>query len=315
MKLAGLILCLLLAGAALTHWRAARAEAAAEAASPPSGRIVEVDGHKVHAWVQGSGPDLVLIHGSSGHLGDFTHAFARHLAKSYRVIAFDRPGLGYTPALSTQGDSLKGQADLLQKAARDLGAERPIVLGQSLGGAVALAWAVHHPDAIAALVTVSGVANPWSTGLGRYYTVLSSWPGRHIVIPLMTAFLPQRTVDSALEQVFAPNPVPDGFARHFNPRLTLRRTALRQNALQRRALLGWVQAQAPAYGQITAPTEILHGTDDKTVSLDIHARPLARTIPGAHLTEIAGAGHMPHHTHPGPIYAAIDRAAERAGLR
>ena len=78
------------------------------------------------------------------------------------------------------------------------------MLGHSLGGAVALAWAVHHPDRIAALVTVSGVSHPWPGGLGAYYTVLSSWPGRHIVIPLMTAFVSDARIAAEIDAVFAP---------------------------------------------------------------------------------------------------------------
>ena len=131
-----------------------------------------MDGQRVHALVQGEGPDLVLIHGSSGNLRDFTYDMVGPLSERYRVIAFDRPGLGYSDPISPEGASLSEQAAVLVAAARQLGAERPIVLGQSLGGAVALAWAVEHPDSLSALVTVSGVAYPWDTGLGLYYTCL-----------------------------------------------------------------------------------------------------------------------------------------------
>ena len=55
--------------------RAARMEAAAEAAFPPEGQFVEVDGRRVHVVVAGQGPDLVLIHGASGNIRDFSMSF------------------------------------------------------------------------------------------------------------------------------------------------------------------------------------------------------------------------------------------------
>ncbi|WP_419739722.1 hypothetical protein [Ruegeria sp.] len=79
--------------AAFTLWRAAQSEARAAQAFPPEGQILDVDGIAVHAVVMGDGPDVVLIHGSSGNTRDMTFALAPILAKNYRVIVFDRPGL------------------------------------------------------------------------------------------------------------------------------------------------------------------------------------------------------------------------------
>ena len=308
---------LALAGVAagFTHWRAGVQEARAEAAYPPLGQLLDVGGVQVHAHVEGTGPDLVLIHGSSGNLRDFTFRLLPLLSGRYRVILMDRPGLGYSDPISAGGASLRQQAEVLSAAARQLGAERPIVMGQSLGGAVALAWAVQHPDRIAALVTVSGVSHPWTTGLGAYYSTLSSWPGRHILIPALTAYLPDRVIDDQIAAIFAPDPVPDGYAAHFGPRLTLRRASMRANALQRRHLLDWITELAPHYPGLDLPTEILHATGDRTVGCAIHSEPLSRAIPGARLTTLDSASHMPHHTHPEAVAAAIDRAATRAGLR
>ena len=56
----------LVAFVATTLWKARANEARAEAAYPPEGQIISVDGVDVHAVVRGAGPDLVLIHGSSG---------------------------------------------------------------------------------------------------------------------------------------------------------------------------------------------------------------------------------------------------------
>ena len=147
--------------AALWGWTQHRArshEARAEAAFPPEGQIITVQGHPVHAVVMGEGPDLVLIHGASGNTRDLTFDLAPRLAQDYRVIVLDRPGLGYTPRINRTGATITQQAALLQEAAAQLGADKPIVLGHSYGGAVALAWAVTQPNHIAALVNIAVVA-------------------------------------------------------------------------------------------------------------------------------------------------------------
>lgn len=300
---------------AVTLWRAARAEARAEANHPPMGQMIPVKGGRIHAEVIGSGPDVVLIHGSSGSTRDMGFALAPLLADRYRVILFDRPGLGYSDALNPAGASIAEQADALVEAAEALGAARPIVVGQSYGGAVALAWAVHHPDRLAALVPVAAASHPWEVPLDLFYRVTSSRLGGLLAVPLLTAWVPPALVDRALEEVFAPQPVPPGYAAHFGPGLTLRRGALRANAAQRASLLAEIVALAPLYDRIAVPTEIVHGTADVTVDPGLHSDNLARRIPGASLTRLDGIGHMPQHVAAPQVAAAIDRAAARAGLR
>ena len=316
MKLTLGLLVLLSAVFAVFVWVKARAhEARAEAAFPPEGQIIEIEGHKVHAVVMGDGPDLVLIHGSSGNTRDMTHSLAPRLAERFRVIVFDRPGLGYTERINRTGASITQQAELLSAASSKLGAEKPIVLGHSYGGSVALAWAVHHPDQLSAVVALSAASHPWKTGLSTYYKILSHPALGPLVIPLITAFVPDERVSLEFAAVFAPDAMPKGYIDHFGPGLTLRRNSLRANALQRANLLMEIEALFPKYAEIDVPLEILHGTADTTVGMKIHSEPLSRAVPGAALTALVGVGHMPQHTEPDAVVAAIERAAARAGLR
>jgi pimeloyl-ACP methyl ester carboxylesterase len=116
-------------------------------------------------------------------------------------------------------------------------------------------------------------------------------------------------------EIFAPQSAPEGYLAHVGAALTLRRASLRANALQRANLLAEIEALHRRYDEIAVPVEIVHGAADTTVGLSIHSEPLARQVAGARLDVIEGAGHMPHHTHPEAVIAAIRRAAERAGLR
>lgn len=314
MKILLALLLALVAFAALTMWKAARHERLAEIEWPPEGAFLVIDGHRVHYVIEGSGPDLVLIHGASGNTRDYTFDMVDRLKDRYRVIVFDRPGLGYTDRIDPEGASVAQQADLLASAAVELGAERPILFGHSYGGAVALAWAVNRPENLSALVVSAAASNTWSTGLGLYYSVLSHPIGQRIVIPLLTAWVPERVVNQQVDAVFAPQSAPEGYAEHIGPGLTLRRVSMRANALQRANLLDEIAAQVPRYGEIAVPTEILHGDADDTVFLVIHSEPLSRQIPDARLTVLDGIGHMPHHVAPEATDAAIDRAAARSGL-
>ena len=288
--------------------------------SPPEGQFIEVGGIRVHAVVRGptDAPPLVLIHGASGNTRDWTLDIVPRLAETYRVIVLDRPGLGYTQRVLgsgvSGGETITEQARLLKDAAAALGAPKPVVLGHSYGGAVALAWAVHHPDNLSALVTVAAASHPWDTGLSTYYKILSHPVAGPLVIPFLTAFVPDTRVEREVASVFEPDPVPEGYLAHFGAGLTLRRASLRANALQRAGLLDEIIALTPHYSNITLPVEVLHGTADTLVWSSIHSEPLARAIPGATLTLLPGIGHMPHHAVPDEITEAIDRAAARAGL-
>lgn len=305
----------LLALVGSTEVLAARRDARAARFTPPRGRDVEVEGGRVNVEVHGeSGPDLVLIHGSSGNTRDFTFRLAGELAARYRVFVVDRPGLGWSDP-HPEGDTLTAQARVIQAAVAALGAERPIVLGQSYGGAVALAWAAKMPQTLSAVVSVSGVAYPWDTGLGLYYSVLSHPLGRAFVIPLLSAFVPRPLFRAEIDKVFAPQPAPAGFASYFGPDLTLRRGQMRVNTSQRRALLGEIQRLSPLWAGIAAPIEVVHGDADPIVWASVHAERLAAENSGAHLTILPGIGHMPHHVARPAVIEAIDRAALRADVK
>ncbi|MEM9350783.1 MAG: alpha/beta hydrolase [Pseudomonadota bacterium] len=300
---------------------AAANEARAEAAHPPEGQFVEVDGVRIHAVVMGSGPDLVLLHGAGGSTRDYTFAFAERLSTRYRVIAMDRPGLGYSGRLrdysvwSREAETPREQARLLQAAAAQLGAEKPIVLGHSFGAIVALAWALERPENISGVISVGGVANPWEGGVGGFYDLTASPLGGALFVPLATAFVWDGYLQQSVTNVFRPQSEPEGYGAHFGPRMSARRETLRANGRQVHGLKPYVIEMVQDYPGITVPVEIVHGDADTTVPLQVHSIPLSEQVPGANLTVLPGVGHMPQHADPDAVEAAIDRAATRAGLR
>lgn len=306
----------LLAGcAALVDGRAERREASAEARWPPVGELVTLDdGTVVHVLVEGDGPDVVLLHGASGNLRDFTMSLTPLLTEDFRVIAFDRPGFGHTADIGPRDASPLAQADVMIAAADKLGVRDPVVLGHSYGGAVAMGWALRAPDPPAALTIVSGTTHPWPGGLGVWYDITTGRLGTHLLTPLAAAFAPHGPPDSFVNNIFRPQSAPDGYLDHIGAGLTLRRATLRANARQIRALNDQLAHMAPHYGRLSMPLEIVHGLEDRIVPPDIHGVQLAADVADASLTLLDGVGHMPHHSNPEQIAAAVRRAATRAGL-
>ena len=296
-------------------YRATQREAASETAYPPSGQFVTVNGTKVHYETKGAGPDLILIHGALGNLRDMTFGLRDQLSDRYRVTVFDRPGFGYSDMLPNGDASLLGQALLLQGAAKDIGLTNPIVMGHSYGGAVAISWAL-HPDILppAALVLVSAPTLPWPGKLDPLYRVTGSQVGGALIVPLITAFVTDDYLTKSIVGIFKPNPVPAGYQAFIGSGLTLRRDSLRANGKQVNTLRDQLVVMEKSYHNLRLPIELVHGDADTSVPLSVHALPLSKMLPNAVLTIVPGAGHMPHHSNPDMIVAAIDRAAARAHL-
>lgn len=306
-------------------WVDARADlraARAEARNPPVGQFVRVGGVDIHAVVLGdAGPWVVLIHGASGNVLDWTFSFADRLSRRYRVVVFDRPGLGYSDrAYSGLGGLFDGRAEspadqaaLLSRAASELGVTEPILVGHSYGGSVAMAWALDHPAS--GVVLNAGVALPWPGGLDWTYDVVGNPVGGALLPPLASAFLTRSYLEANLQGVFAPDPVPPGYLEQAGVELATRTTTIRANGRQVARLRPFVVDQSARYDSLSLPIEAVHGERDTIVPADVHAIPLSERHENVELTLVEDMGHMPHHTHPDVVLTAIDRVATRAGLQ
>lgn len=285
-------------------WR----EAAIRRRFPPVGRIVSVEGRRVHALTLGSGPDLVMIHGSSGQLRDLLPLMTR-LAGRFRVTAFDRPGLGFSQSIGAEGVSPAGQARHLARAAGAIGIKAPLVLGQSYGGTVALAWGLEVTGAQAArgLVLVSAPSLPWPGQLDWWYRLTATRIGRALAVPLASALVTDGYIEKMMPGLFAPSAAPEGYASRIGATLALPSRALGVNADQVNGLLSHVRAMQGEYPRLALPVEMVHGAHDPIVPLEIHSVPLSRLLPRARLTVLEDAGHMPHHTHLDAVEEAVLR--------
>ncbi|KAF0282976.1 hypothetical protein BA898_05565 [Spiribacter roseus] len=279
----------------------------------PEGQFINLPQGRVHAIVKGEGPDLVMIHGASSNARDFSFDLIDRMADEFRVIAFDRPGFGYSDSLGEPLSPME-QAEILRRAAGQLGVDQPIVLGHSYGGAVALAWALRAGDDFAGLTLLAPASHPWPGGLGFWRELSASPLGQHIVLPTISHMAPRQLVNASVERVFQPNEVPDGYLDHLGLELTLRTRQMQINALQIDRLEGYLEAMVPEYPDLSIPIEVVHGRADRTVGLQYHAERLAAAVDSVNLTRVEGMGHMPHHADPERVADAIRRTAERSSL-
>ncbi|MEA2991032.1 MAG: hypothetical protein QOG83_3743 [Alphaproteobacteria bacterium] len=285
-----------------------------EAAHPPTGRFVEVQGVRLHVaelglarHARGADPAVVLIHGASGNLEDMRLALGEKLAASHRVILIDRPGHGWSARpQSDDYASPARQAELVAGALEQLGVRRAILIGHSWGGAFATAYALAFPERTAGLVLLAAPTHPWPGNPG-WYNKLASFPYigplfvRTCVYPLGLLL-----VGGASRSIFEPQAVPDDYVRRAAIRLVLRPKTFYFNARDLSLLQRFIVAQVPRYGDLRTPTVIITGDRDTMVSPQINARALAAALPCAKLVLLKDIGHMPHHAAPEAVAAAID---------
>jgi len=289
---------------------ASQFNAAVEAKYPPIGQFVDVGGTRIHYDKRGSGPAVVMIHGASGNLRDFTFSMSDALANAgFTAIAVDRPGFGYSEREGGASFTPLAQAAKLRAAVAALGIERPIVMGHSYGGAVAAAWAVDAPESIAGAVIVSGVTYPWPAGDNAFHAAAST----AVFGPPINALLRRRALEKsasgAVTWVFKPQTPPAGYAEYIGAELASRPTTFRENGRDITNVNVALEGISPRYAELRVPIELVHGTADEIVPIEAHARRFKAALPSANLTELQGFGHMVHHVAEDEVIGAVKRIA------
>ncbi|MFC3457834.1 alpha/beta fold hydrolase [Massilia haematophila] len=291
--------------------------AQAERENPPRGRFIEVDGVRLHYLERGEGPVVVLLHGNGIVANDFeTSGVLDALSERYRVIAFDRPGYGYSERPRTTLWTPDAQARLLHHALQELKVDSSIVVGHSWGTMVAMAMGLQVPDFVRGLVLLSGYYYPTL----RMDAPVAAQPAipilgdilRHTLTPLLA-----RLIWPLMEKrVFSPRKVSERF-RQLPVWMMLRPGQLRAAGADAALMAPAAMSLAKRYDQLRVPVQILSGTRDKIVTPAIHSERLHEALergdPGSELQLEPGVGHMVHYAHPELVARAVDAIAAQVG--
>jgi hypothetical protein len=123
-------------------------------------RSVAVNGFALNYVSAGTGRPVVLIHGNPGSHHDFTLSVVERLAQRYHVLAFDRPGHGHSERPISIETTVEVQAEVIRDALRKLAIDKPLLVGHSWGGSVALAAAVEYASELSGIVLLAPAAYP-----------------------------------------------------------------------------------------------------------------------------------------------------------
>jgi len=229
----------------------------------------------------GAGPPLLMIHGI-GSTGASWEATVPTLAEVVTPIAIDLRGHGDSgkPAHGYLYDDYIGDLDGVLHA---LGIERPLLMGHSLGGIVALWWAARHPDRATGIVVAD---SPLRSG-HEFAPAFDGWLAQNaMAVPDLAAWYLARHPDWTPERARTRAEAMTGTAR--NVFVELRADSLAHDGVDRLAELA----------HVTSPVLLVRG-DPEAGSL-VHpsdAEAFARRLPNARVARIPGAGHGLHRTH------------------
>ena len=276
---------------------------------PPEGRMVEAAGHRLHVVERGeSGPPVLLIHGLGGTTRHW-HAMIPDLARDHRVVAVDRPGSGYSSRARRAGGGPIEQAEAIAALIDALELDRPLVVGHSLGGAVALAAGLHHPEKVSGLALICPATQPVHEAPELFEPlVIHSDLARRLIAWTLAVPLSRRNGPEGLRVAFSPEPVPDDFRTAAGGLLSLRPEAFRNASLDLTVLPHDLQEMASRYRDLAVPAAILFAADDAVVDPVLHGERTAAEN-GIPLTVREG-GHMLPMTQ-GPIVCDWVRGLER----
>jgi pimeloyl-ACP methyl ester carboxylesterase len=285
---------------------------AAEKALPAYGKITKVPGGTIHWTEAGQGPTIVCIHGLASNHYDFTYGMMKDLARDHRVIALDRPGCGWSKRDGADRAPLTEQAAMIAAFLTAEGIERPVIVGHSLGGAIAVTLGLEHADQVSALALICPATQNIDKTPDMFKgLVIPSAFMRGLIAHTIAGPAGALTEHKILGQVFAPEKVPEDFMTRGGGALGRRPSAFIAASEDIMAAHAAAAVLAARHGELAVPTGVLFGADDHALAPDLHGRAFAAAVPGATYAKLAGRGHMIPLTAPAECAAFVREVAAR----
>jgi pimeloyl-ACP methyl ester carboxylesterase len=298
---------LALAGAAIINAVRARS---AELRHPPMGRFLTIDGVHLHYREAGptDAPAVLLLHGNGAMAEDFAiSGLLERLAHRHRVIAFDRPGFGFSDRPRSVVWTPSAQAELFARALVALRVRRATILGHSWGSMVALALGLEHPRQVSGLVLASGYYFPSVRPEVPFFAVpaipLVGDVIRYTVSPPIAHAIAPRL----FRRIFAPKPVPRRFTDGFPLDLAIRPSQLRASAAESALMVPAAATLQARYRDLEVPATIVTGAADEIIDPNRQSARLHSILPHSSFIELPGVGHMVHYSRQAELVGAVEQ--------
>jgi pimeloyl-ACP methyl ester carboxylesterase len=254
-------------------------------------------GFRLHVRDDGprDAPALMMLHGFGSSLHTF-EPWARALAGPYRVVRFDLPGSGLSEPDPTGLYTDARSMELLVALMDRLGIARASLIGNSIGGRLAWAFAAAHPDRADKLVLISpdGFASP-----GFAYGRAPEVPP---VLSIMRHVLPRFLLRMNLVAAYAnPDALSDETLDRYH---ALLRATGNRAALIERMRQTVLRDPVPLLRGIEAPVLLLWGQTDAMIPI-ANASDYLAALPHASLITLPGLGHVPQEEDPAMSLAPV----------
>jgi magnesium chelatase accessory protein len=268
--------------------------------------FVEAAGLRWHVQRSGSGPPLLLVHGTGASVHSW-RALAPWLSRSYAVLAMDLPGHGYTQAPAAAAHSLDGMARAVRGLLQHLRFEPRVVVGHSAGAAILARGcldALWSPDAF---VSLCGALLPLD---GLRHPLIAQFARGFVGLPFVPELFAWRAADPT---VFASLMAGTGSSLDEAGLEYYRRLAARPShvAAALNMMAHWdVRALEQDLPRLRTRLCLVAAERDGMIPVE-HARGVQRRVRSAEVIVLPGVGHLAHEETPDEIGALIDGFARR----
>ena len=259
---------------------------------PPLGYFKNVDGFNIHYTDIGSGQPIVLLHSQPTNERQFD-VLKSKLKENYRIISIDRPGMGYSegPKINSS-ERLFLQAKIISKLLEEIIDEKPIIVGHSYGGALALSLALHEEKNLKKLILVNTVSHPWKdNGVWLPFKIITNPLIGRIFSQTFAMIYGKSVIDRSADDNFPDNKPTLGFINRVGAELTLRPATLESYALDAINLKSALSKQFKKYQNLSIPVTILAGLGDRVTPNKTHSFQLNKDIKHSKLIELSNVEH------------------------
>lgn len=303
-----LIIAFFLICGAITNFIAA----AAKAAVPKTGKTTKVRGGEIH-WVEsGQGRPIVMIHGLGANLRNFTYALTGKLDDEFRVIALDRAGCGWSTRDGIAQSTLPEQARMIAEFIEKEGLENPLIVGHSLGGAVALTLGLNHKEAVGGLALLCPATQPIEEAPEVFKGLdISSAGVRKFIAHTISGPMGLLMEKKIFGVVFAPEPIAPDFWEKGGGKLGRSPGAFIAASEDMVKGRDSVEEVVGREAELTKPVGVLYAEADEILDPKLHGETFAE-LSGADLKILPNRGHMIPLTAPDDCAAFIREMAAKS---